>query len=376
MTNLWITSQLLENYSQLFRLEALDYWFCILKLIFNRVFLVQNAVKCMATRNFVKCCLFTQLAAKASPMCAIEQSHLWCFFTIECQVNPTTRNIRKKVINMKNIKTLGLCSLTAVSALFAGAAFAQDSYYYGGVGVGQSRSMVKDGEMADMLRANGAMSSTISKTESDTTFKAFAGYQFNRNIGVEAGYFNLGKSGFTANTMPTGTYTTERKIDGVNLDLVGTLPLTDKWSALARVGANYATVKDNSTSTGAVRLPSGSTSVSSLNYRYGLGVQYEINQSLLVRAEADLNRIKRPDGSHGNYCNYSISLVVPFGRTPARVAMAPVYVAPVYVAPAPVYVAPAPVVVVAPPVVVAPAPAPAPMPVYVAPSRPVKQDRN
>lgn len=272
---------------------------------------------------------------------------------------------------MKSIKTLGLVSLTAVSALFASAAFAQDSYYYGGVGVGSSRSMVKDGEMSDMLRANGAMSSTISKTESDTTFKGFAGYQFNRNFGVEAGYFNLGKSGFSANTMPSGTYTTERKIDGVNLDLVGTLPLTDKWSALARVGANYATVKDNSTSMGAVRLPSGSTSVSSLNYRYGLGVQYEINQSLLVRAEADLNRMKRPDGSHGNYCNYSVSLVIPFGRTPARVA-----VAPVYVPPAPVYVAPAPVVVATPPVVVAPAPAPAPMPVYVAPSRPVKQDRN
>lgn len=276
--------------------------------------------------------------------------------------------------NMKNIKTLGLCSLTAVGALFAGAAFAQDSYYYGGVGVGQSRSMVDDGAVTAKLRANGAMSSNISVNESDTTFKAFAGYQVNRNIGVEAGYFNLGKSGFTATTMPTGTYSNELKIDGVNVDLVGTLPFTDKWSGLARVGAQYANVRNNAKSTGAVMLPSASTSEKSLNYRYGLGIQYEVNQSLFVRAEADLNRIKHADGSRGNYCNYSVSLVIPFGRTPARVAMAPVYVAP-----APVYVAPAPapVVVVAPPVVVvAPAPAPAPMPVYVAPSRPVKQDRN
>ena len=274
---------------------------------------------------------------------------------------------------MKNIKTLGLCGLTAVSALFAGAAFAQDSYYYGGVGIGQSRAMVDDGAVISKLRANGATSATINVDESDTTFKGFVGYQVNRNIGVEAGYFNLGKSGFTATTVPGGTYSNERKIDGVNLDLVGTLPLTDKWSAQARVGANYANVKDNAKSTGAVRLPTASSSEKSLNYRYGLGVQYEVNPSLFVRAEADLNRIKHTDGSRGNYCNYSVSVVIPFGRAPARVAV----VAPVYVAPAPVYVAPAPapVVVVAPPVVVV-APEPAPAPVYVAPSRPVKQDRN
>jgi OOP family OmpA-OmpF porin len=230
--------------------------------------------------------------------------------------------------------------------------------------------MVDDGAMSDRLRANGAMSSNISVNESDTTFKGFVGYQMNRNIGVEAGYFNLGKSGFTATTMPNGSYSNERKIDGVNLDLVGTLPFTDKWSGLARVGANYANVKDNATSTGAVRLASASTSEKSLNLRYGLGVQYEVNPSLFLRAEADLNRIKHADGSRGNYCNYSVSLVIPFGRAPVRVAAAPVYVAP-----APVYVAPEPVVVVAPPVVVV-APVPEPMPVYVAPSRPVKQDRN
>jgi OmpA-OmpF porin, OOP family len=287
------------------------------------------------------------------------------------------RSIREKETTMKNIKTLGLCSLTVISALFAGAAFAQDSYFYGGVGVGQSRSMVDDGSMNDRLRANGAMSSNISVNENDTTFKGFVGYQMNRNIGVEAGYFNLGKSGFTATTMPTGSYSNERTIDGANLDLVGTLPLTEKWSAQARVGANYTNVKDKATSSGAVRLATASTSEKSLNLRYGLGVQYEVNPSLFIRAEADLNRVKHADGSRGNYCNYAISVVIPFGRAAATPVAV---VAPVYVQPAPVYVAPAPApeVVIAPPppppVVVAPEPAP--MPMEVAPKRPAKQDRN
>jgi OmpA-OmpF porin, OOP family len=287
---------------------------------------------------------------------------------------PNMRVIRKKETTMKNIKSLGLCSLTVVSALFAGAAFAQDSYFYGGLGVGKSRAMVNDGAISDQLSANGTPMTSINVNESDTTFKGFVGYQMNRNIGVEAGYFNLGKSGFTATTTPSGSYSNERSIDGANLDLVGTLPLTEKWSAQARVGANYANVKDNTTKTGAVRLASGSASEKSLNLRYGLGVQYEVNPSLFIRAEADLNRVKHTDGSRGNYCNYAISVVIPFGR----VAATPVaVVAPVYVPPAPVYVAPAPVVVIAPPpppVVVAPEPAP--MPMEVAPKRPAKQDRN
>ncbi|MEO6292464.1 MAG: outer membrane beta-barrel protein [Burkholderiaceae bacterium] len=273
---------------------------------------------------------------------------------------------------MKSIKTLSLLSLTAISALLSGGAFAQDSYapggyYYGGVGVGRSRAMV-DNVMTDKVRAG----STITANEADTTFKGFAGYQINRNIGVEGGYFNLGKSGFTANTTkPMGTYENETKIDGVYLDAVGTLPFTDKWSGLARVGAQYANVRNTAMSTGGAMMPNENTSTKSLNIRYGLGVQYEVNPSLFVRAEADLNRIKHADGHTGNYCNYSVSVVIPFGRTPVKVAAAPVYVAPVYVAPAP-----APVVVVTPPPPVVVAPAPAPMPVYVAPSRPVKQDRN
>lgn len=266
------------------------------------------------------------------------------------------------------MKTLGILSLAGLGSLLAvTAVHAQsDRYFYGGVGVGLSRAMVNDVGVAAKLRANGVTQTNMTVDESDTTFKAFAGYQMNRNIGFEAGYFNLGKSGFTANTSPAGTYSNELKIDGVNLDLVGTLPLTDKWSALARVGGQYSDVRTESTSTGAVHIPNSSQSDKSFSYRYGLGIQYEINQSLFVRAEADLNRVKYANGERGNVCNYSVSLVIPFGRTPAPAPRA--VVAPVYVAPAPVYVAPAPA-----PVIIE---APAPAPVYVAPSRPVKQDRN
>ncbi|MDO8770031.1 MAG: outer membrane beta-barrel protein [Burkholderiaceae bacterium] len=273
---------------------------------------------------------------------------------------------------MKTIQTLRLLSLAGIgslSLLAASAVHAQsDSYFYGGAGVGKTRAMVDDEAVAARLRANGVAPTNISVDESDTTFKAFAGYQFNRYLAVEAGYFNLGNSGFTATTAPAGTYSNQLKIDGVNADVVGTWPLTDRWSALGRVGAQYANVRTESKSTGAVTLPNTSLSEKSLNYKYGLGIQYEVNQSLFVRAEAELNRIKQPNGQRGNVCMYTVSVVIPFGRTVAAAPRA--VVAPVYVAPAPVYVAPAPA-----PVIVE-VPVQTPPPVYVAPARPLKQDRN
>jgi OmpA-OmpF porin, OOP family len=274
----------------------------------------------------------------------------------------------KTIQTLRSLGLAGLGSLLAVTAVHA----QSDSYYYGGVGLGQSRAMVNDEAVAVKLRANGVTQNNISVDESDTTFKVFAGYQINRNFGLEAGYFNLGNSGFTSTTVPAGTYSNQLKIDGVNLDLVGTLPLANKWSALARVGAQYANVRTESQSTGAVPIPNSNQSDKSLNYRYGLGIQYEFNPSLFVRAEADLNRVKYASGDRGNVCNYSVSLVIPFGRTPApapRVVAAPVAMEP---ASAPMPTTPEPAPAAAPVVVEAPVEAP----VYVAPSRPAKQDRN
>jgi OOP family OmpA-OmpF porin len=87
-----------------------------------------------------------------------------------------------------------------------------------------------------------------------------------------------------------------------------------------------------------------------LNYKVGVGLQYEISRSFMLRAEAERYRINDAVGNHGGVNVVSLSLVVPFGRAPAtvqRAAIVPAYVAP---APAP---APAPVPAPAPAAVVA-----------------------
>lgn len=220
---------------------------------------------------------------------------------------------------MKTIQTLRLLCLTGLGSLLSiTTAHAQvESYFYGGAGLGQSRARIDESRISNRLTSEGASQTNMTKDESDTAYKVFGGYQFNRNFAVEGGYFNLGKFGFQSTTVPVGSYTGQIKLQGFNLDLVGTLPLNERWSAIARLGAQYAQARDSFSSTGSVRIPNANPSKTAANLKLGLGVQYEVNPSMFVRAEAERYRINDAIGNRGDINMFSASLVIPFGRTTA-----------------------------------------------------------
>ena len=286
---------------------------------------------------------------------------------------------------MKNTHTLRVLSLAGLGTLVSFSALSQDydspSYAYGGISLGQSQARIDEPRISARLASEGAVRSSMERNEKDMAYKVFGGYQINRNIAVEAGYFNLGKYDFTSTTVPAGTYKGQIRLQGGNLDLVGTLPISQRWSVLGRAGIQYANARDNFQSTGSVRIPNASPSQNAVNYKIGAGLQYEVNRSLFVRGEIEHLRVDDAVGNRGGVNMYSVSLVIPFGRTTIaapRAVAAPVYMPP---APEPVPVAVvAPVVVIAPPpppaVVVAPEQTPMPVPMDAAPKRPAKQDRN
>ena len=267
--------------------------------------------------------------------------------------------------SLRTLHTLRFLSIAGLGSLLATSTFAQEGgYSYGGLSIGQSRAKIDEARITAGLLGSGLSTSAFSRDESGQGFKVFGGYQFNRNFAVEAGYFNLGKFGFTSTTVPAGTLSGSIKLQGLNLDLVGTLPLTQRLSAIARVGGQYAQARDTFRGGGAVTVLNPNPSERSFNAKVGAGLQYEFSPSFLMRAEAERYRINDAVGNRGDVNMYSLSLVFPFGRAPApapRVAAAPAYVAP-----APVYVAPAPAP--APPPV---APPPPPPVVAVAPVAPV-----
>jgi OOP family OmpA-OmpF porin len=252
---------------------------------------------------------------------------------------------------MRSTHTLGLLVLAGLGPLAAGAALAEDEgYLYGGLSVGASRAKIDQDRIAASLLGAGLTATGFQRDERGSAYRLFGGYQFNHNIALEAGYFDLGQFGFNTGTTPAGTLNGQIRLRGLNLDLVGALPLGDRWSLLGRVGAQAAQTRDRFTSSGAVAVLNPSPSQREINYKVGAGLQYAFSRSFLMRLEAEHDRVNDAVGNHGGVNVASLSLVFPFGR--------PAEAAPRYVS-TPAYVAPAPEPVPAPlPVTVAPAPPP------------------
>jgi OOP family OmpA-OmpF porin len=247
---------------------------------------------------------------------------------------------------MKYIRSARLLGLTAALTLAASqGAWAQNVGWYGGLNAGRTAATIDDARISNNLRASGFTGSSIQDDDRSTGFKVFGGYQLNRNFAIEGGYFDLGKFGYTATTTPPGTLTGDIKLRGLNLDLVGTLPVTDRFSAFGRVGLNYAEARDTFRGTGAVTVRNPNPSTRDTNFKIGAGLQYAVTDALSLRGEIERYRVNDAVGNRGHVDMVSVGLVYYFG---AKAAKPTPYVA--TVAPMPM----------AEPV--APMPAPAPLP--------------
>ena len=229
---------------------------------------------------------------------------------------------------MTTPRRLRLRSLAAIGCLGVAAASAQDgsSYFYGGLSVGQSHARIDEERITAGLLGVGLTTTAMSRDERDTAYKLFGGYQLNRYLGLEAGYFRLGEFGFTATTAPAGTLTGRIRLQGANVDLVGTWPLTERLAAIGRIGAQYAQARDAFAGTGTVGVLDPHPRKNEVNPKLGVGLQYEVGRSFFVRAEAERYRINDAVGNHGGVNVFSVSVVFPFGRAAApapRVAAAP-----------------------------------------------------
>ena len=264
---------------------------------------------------------------------------------------------------------LRLLAIAGLTAICCTSVMAQDALgpYIGG-SVGSTRANFNNDAINSQFVGNGFTVRSSDTNNRSSGGKLFGGYQFTPNFAVEGGYFDLGRFSYSGTTTG-GNYNGDTRANGLNLDLVGTLPLTEQFSILGRVGAAFAQTRSNFSSTGFVPANTSNRSRNDTSVKFGIGLQYAITDALSLRAELERYRINDPIRNRSNVDMASIGLIYRFGpkvQTPvAKAYVAPPAPAPVYVAPAPVVVAPAPVVV-----------APPPPPVYVPPARPAKEGRN
>lgn len=206
---------------------------------------------------------------------------------------------------------ISLIAATCVPALAQNA-----GRFYGGVGIGQGQSKIDEASIKSALIRADATSTSITHDQRSGVYKLFGGFQFTRHIGLEAGYFNLGEFGFQSTTTPPGTLDGQINIDGINVDLVGALPLTDYFSVLGRIGVHNARSRDNFTSTGALTVTNPNPEIREKNYKAGLGFALKLNSSVALRGEVERYRINDALGNKGDIDVATISLVFPFGKTP------------------------------------------------------------
>lgn len=201
-----------------------------------------------------------------------------------------------------------------------------DSAWYIGAGAGRANTSIDKDRLVRSLMDNGASSVTFRSNERDTAFKLFMGKQMNKYFAIEAGYFDLGKFGFNATTTPPGSINGEVGFRGFNLDLVGQLPLSERFSLLGRVGANYTRADAHFSGNRLFAITDPNPTEKKLNPKVGVGLEYKFTQALAMRGEAERYRVNDAVHNRGDVDFYSLSLVYKFGK--------PAYARPVaYVAP-------------------------------------------
>lgn len=239
---------------------------------------------------------------------------------------------------MKYAKKTGTLSLAVLAALASQFAVADDSGWYVGGNVGQSRTKIDNPRIAAQLLGAGLTTTSITNNDRDTGYKIFAGYKISKTFALEGGYFNLGRFGYVATTVPAGTLAGNIKLQGLNLDGVATLPITDQFSVFGRLGLNYAQARDSFSSTGAVRVPTNpNPGKNQVNYKFGAGLQYDFTHALGMRLEAERYRINDAVGNRGDVDLVSIGMVYHFDEEKLTPRAAQPVVEP---APTPVVVVP------------------------------------
>ena len=183
----------------------------------------------------------------------------------------------------------GLAMLAAVAAapsLAADAPTAPTGTWY--VGIGAGRASADTPAIAPIVAGTPVTSVAVSGDSDATASKAFVGYQFNKYIALEGGYFRLGDFTFDGTTTPAGTlHGSYKNRSGYNLDAVGSFPVwQDKLSVLGRVGVQSSKTSDLFYGTGpAAPLRNPSPSKNQVSYKYGAGAEYDFTRNIGARLE-------------------------------------------------------------------------------------------
>ena len=163
-----------------------------------------------------------------------------------------------------------IIAVAGISVLaISGSALAAESGFYGAFDLGQST-----------INPVGATTGIAFK-KTDTAFRLGAGYQINKNFGVEANYTDFGKLTGTATVLGLPVSLSSPGT-GYGVAVMGTLPMTDSFAFTGKVGIESVTFKTN---VSVIGLNIIAASASKTNATFGVGIKYNLTPTVALRAQ-------------------------------------------------------------------------------------------
>lgn len=173
---------------------------------------------------------------------------------------------------MKIGKAIIALAMACGAALAASPASAQA--YLGG-SIGQSDI---DDQIATGLITGGSVDGT------DTAFKIFGGYMFNRHFGLEAAYVDLGEASYSGNFLGFPVTGGRVEVTGLNVSALGALPIGERFCLFGKIGL-FMWEAEASDTTGGVPF---SAQQDGTDLSFGIGLGYQFTRNLGVRAEWEM----------------------------------------------------------------------------------------
>jgi len=223
----------------------------------------------------------------------------------------------------KGVYFPALAAVMAASA--ATPALAGDGLYVG-ASVGSSLFHADksdyDSAVVDAFDETGiaVISGTSTLNKSSVNYSGIVGYQFMRELAIEASYTDLGKLRYHANDMlasrATATTVLEAKVKGPTVAVIGALPLSQEWEIYARLGVIFSKVTLEAQATISTSSKAGapaSDSTNSADALAGLGLAWNPTKHVKLRAEyIRFGRVGDKDTGEVNIDTFNAGLTYSF----------------------------------------------------------------
>jgi len=174
---------------------------------------------------------------------------------------------------------LGACAIAIAAAVMSAPASA------GYFGVAINQNTLQDWDDVGAALDDGSFTSQKSE-DTDTGFRIFGGFGQNPNFVVEIGYSDFGEATFDAQSdgccfYPAGPVSADAALSGLDVSLVGKIPMSDGFNVTARIGMlKWEADVDVSLSGG-----SGSDSDDGTDLLFGIGLELAVSGGTSLRGE-------------------------------------------------------------------------------------------